>query len=149
MAKTAQKYLLNDSLYYLAALYARTVHRRLNQELSGKGYKITAEQLSFLVHVWAQGGQTQQFLAEKLYKNKTTMARLISSVESQGLVARKAGKHDGREKTVFITPQGEKIIHKLSEIAQKLCYTNVAKGISEREIALCKDVLRRAHQNVV
>jgi len=149
MKKSDQKYLLNESLYYLAALYARTVHKRLNQELSRKGHRITAEQLSFLVHVWAQGGQTQQVLAEKLYKNKTTMARLVSGVESQGLISRKTNKSDGREKTVYITPQGKKIIDKVTELAQKLLHTTVTKGITDQELSLCKDVLRRAHRNIV
>jgi 6-phosphofructokinase 1 len=50
-------------------------------ELSRQEIPITSEQFSVLVHVWDQNGQPQYVLVDKLYKDKTTMARLVASLE--------------------------------------------------------------------
>jgi DNA-binding MarR family transcriptional regulator len=100
-----------------------------------------------LVHVWGHNGQSQQVLAEKLFKDKTTIARLVASVESLGLVGRKGGRRDNREKIVFLTERGKQVTNRVTALVQRLL-TEAGRGISEEDMKVCKDVLRRAHKNI-
>jgi len=100
-----------------------------------------------LVHVCSHNGQSQQVLAEKLFKDKTTIARLVASVESLGLVGRKGGRRDNREKIVFLTERGKQVTNRVTALVQRLL-TEAGRGISEEDMKVCKDVLRRAHKNI-
>ena len=147
MKKQAQKYSLDNSLGNLATRLSRVILKQLNSELQHMGYKITSEQWTLLVLIWNQNGQSQQALADALYKDKTTMARLTASVESLGLIARKPGEKDGRKKVVRLTAKGKKIMGGVTSLAQGLL--NIAgRGISESYMAICRDVLRRAYKNI-
>lgn len=148
MKKQAQKYSLDDSLGNLATRLSRAILKQLNLELQRKGYKMTSEQWTLLVLIWNQSGQSQQALADALYKDKTTMARLTASVESLGLIARRTGEKDGREKAVHLTAKGKKIMDSVTSLAQGVL--NIAgRGISESDMVICKDVLRRVHKNII
>ena len=147
MRKNNSKYFLDDSLGHLASNASRAVLKRINQELSRQGFPITSEQFSVLVHVWDQNGQPQYVLVEKLYKDKTTMARLVASLESLGLIVRTPGQKDAREKNVFLTEQGRNMMAKVTELVQEILVT-AQKGIDERELKICKEVLRRFHKNL-
>jgi len=91
MARASGKYSLDESLGNLSTLFSRAMLKRINLELKQQGYKITSEQWVVLVHVWGNKEQSQQVLADKLFKDKTTIARFVASVESQGLIIRKPG----------------------------------------------------------
>ena len=147
MGKAGGQYSLDESLGNLSTLFSRAILKRLNLELRRHGHKITSEQWVVLVHVWSHNGQSQQVLAEKLFKDKTTIARLVASVESLGLVVRKAGQSDNREKIVFLTEHGKQVMKRVTALVQGLL--NIAgRGISEEEMKICKDVLRKAHKNI-
>jgi len=147
MARASAKYSLDESLGNLSTLFSRAILKRINLELKRQGYMITSEQWVVLVHVWGHDGQSQQVLAEKLFKDKTTLARLVASIESEGLVSRKAGQTDNREKIVFLTERGKKVMNRVTVVVQQLL-NEAGRGISEEEMKVCKNVLRRAHKNI-
>jgi len=147
MTKANKIYSLDDSLGNLSTLFSRAILKRINLELKCHGYKITSEQWVILVYVWGHNGQSQQALAEKLFKDKTTIARLVASVELLGLVVREAGQSDNREKIVFLTERGKQVMNRVTALVQTLL-NEAGRGISEEEMKICKDVLRRAHKNI-
>ncbi len=148
MRKKTVKYTLDESLGHLASNASRAVLKRINQELARHGFPVTSEQFSVLVHVWDQNGQPQYVLVEKLHKDKTTMARLVASLESLGLLVRMPGQTDGREKIVFLTEQGKTMMSKIADLVLEIL--DVAqRGIDEEELRITKDVLRRFHKNLL
>jgi DNA-binding MarR family transcriptional regulator len=142
------QYDLNESLGHLTSQASRMVLKRINRELARKGLPITSEQFSVLVHVWAQNAQPQYVLADKLFKDKTNIARLLASLESSALVVRIPGQKDAREKMVCLTEQGQKLMEKVTVVVQQ-ALEHGQRGIDERDIAICKDVLRRFHGNLL
>jgi DNA-binding MarR family transcriptional regulator len=148
MRKKTVKYTLDESLGHLASNASRAVLKRINQELARHGFPITSEQFSVLVHVWDQNGQPQYVLVEKLHKDKTTMARLVASLESLGLLVRMPGQTDGREKIVFLTEQGKTMMSKIADLVLEIL--DIAqKGIGEEDLQITKDVLKRFHKNLL
>jgi DNA-binding MarR family transcriptional regulator len=112
-----------------------------------KGYNVTGEQFDVLVSLWDKDGQHQQRLAETLCKDKTTMTRLIKSIEALNLVKRVTNKKDERQKLVYLTKSGKKTIKELTRLAQKIS-TKSQKGIDPSDMAICKDVLRQIHETL-
>lgn len=147
MALASGEYSLDESLGNLTTLFSRAILKRLNLELKRQGHEITSEQWVILVHVWSHNGQSQRVLAGKLFKDKTTIARLAASVESLGLVVRKAGQSDNRQKILFLTERGRQVMKEVTALVQTLL-NEAGKGISEEDMNVCKDVLRKAHRNI-
>lgn len=148
MKKRGKKYSLDNSLGHLASQASRMVLKRINQELAKGKYAITSEQFSTLVYIWSQNGQPQYVLADSLNKDKTTMARLLASLESQGLIVRLPGNHDAREKNVFITDKGNTLMSDVTQIVQEILDIGTM-GIRREDIDVCKDVLRKFHSNLL
>ena len=87
-------------------------------------------------------------LADKLFKDKTTIARVVASTEALGLIRREAGVTDAREKIVYLTEQGKKVMEEITPIIHEIL-GKATDGIDAQELKICKDVLRRAHANLV
>jgi len=147
MRRTLPEYSLHESLGYLAYEASGAIRKQIGRELAQKKYPIKAEQFAALVYIWDEDGQPQRVLAEKLYRDKTTVARLVSGIESLGLIQRRSGQEDAREKRVFLTASGKKLMTKVTELVQEILGL-AEKGIDPGEIKICKDVLRRVRQNL-
>lgn len=147
MHPSTSHYLLKDSLGHLATQFSKATLRRINQDLQAGGYPITSEQWTALVHIWNQGGLTQQELGERLMKDKTNIARLAASLERLGYIARRPGQTDRREKTLRLTQLGQQAMPGIAALVQRVL-TDAYAGIDEHELALCRRVLARARQNL-
>jgi MarR family transcriptional regulator, organic hydroperoxide resistance regulator len=147
MRKTFPKYSLHESLGYLAYEASGAIRKQIGRELARKKYPIKAEQFAALVYIWDDDGQPQRVLAEKLYRDKTTVTRLLSGIESLGLIRRVSGQEDAREKRIFLTESGKKLMARVTQLVQEIL-ERAEKGIDRREIKICKDVLRLVRQNL-
>jgi len=148
MHPSSSHYLLKDSLGHLATQFSKAVLKRINQDLQAAGHPVTSEQWTALVHIWNQGGLTQQELGERLLKDKTNIARLSASLERQGYIRRETGKVDHREKTLRLTELGQAAMPGLAALVQHVL-SDAHAGIDEHELALCRRVLARARQNLI
>lgn len=144
---SSSDYHLHQSLGYLVTKAAKIIRKYFNQESTRKGYCVTGEQFDVLVRLWHKDGQHQKSLAEALCKDKTTMTRLVKSVEALNLVKRVINKKDKRQKLVYLTKSGKKIIKALTSLSERVSL-KAQKGIDAADIAICKDVLRRVHETL-
>ena len=142
-----KKYQFQDSLAYLVHRASKTLRKYFNQELKRNGYSITVEQFDVLVRLWDMDGQHQQQIAATLCKDKTTMTRLIKSIEALHLVKRVTNKKEARQKIVYLTKSGKKIMKELTSLAQEVLVTS-QKGIAPADKAICKDVLTHIHETI-
>ena len=122
--------------------------KRINQELSRNTFPITSDQFSTLIYVLNQNGQPQYALAETLNKDKTTMARVLAGLESLGLIVRRPGNSDAREKNVFLTDQGRKMMNDITDLVQGIL-ESATEGIDPDNIEVTKDVLRKFYRNLL
>jgi MarR family transcriptional regulator, organic hydroperoxide resistance regulator len=147
MKHDQDNYSLEDSLTHLCARFYRAMWKHINRELVREGLDITVERWPVLIHLWDNDGQSQKDIARKLFKDKTTIARLIAKLESAGIVKRETGKDDGREKRVLLTEKGRTIMDRATAMILRVD-ARAEQQIGELELAMCKDVLRRAHRNL-
>ncbi|HEY5512839.1 MAG TPA: MarR family transcriptional regulator [Geomonas sp.] len=138
---------LDQSLGRLAARFSRVLLRRLNAVMVQHDLPITAEQYSFLIQLWDQNGLPQGVLADKTEKDKTTMARLAAGLESRGLIVRLPSPGDARERLVFLTDNGKKLMDEATALARGIL-AEAQQGIDEAQLEVCREVLRRACLNL-
>ena len=145
--KDSRRYKLEESIAHLAARFYRAIMKHINRELSNEGLNITLEQWPLLIHLWDQDGLSQSDLARRLFKDKTTIARLVASIESSGMIERNRSEKDKRGKCLHLTKRGKEIMDKATAMVLQID-DMAASGIDEEKLKICKDVLRRAHQNL-
>lgn len=142
-----RRYSLDDSLGNLATLYSRAALRRLAQEFPKQGVSITAEQWLVLVQIWHENGLPQCTIAEKLSKDRAAFTRLVHELELRGFAVRVPGPTDGREKLLWLTEEGKRVMEQATLCAQGVL-EQAQQGISDEELKVCKSVLRRARGNL-
>jgi DNA-binding MarR family transcriptional regulator len=147
MKRKSPRYSLRESLGYLTYQASGVIRKEIGLELSRKGFPIKAEQFAALVYIWDEDGQPQRVLAEKLYRDKTTVTRLVTELESLGYARRVTGKVDAREKLIFLTESGKQLMAEVTTLVQNILEL-AEKGIDPREVEICKDVLRRVRENL-
>ncbi|MCF8067462.1 MAG: MarR family transcriptional regulator [Desulfobacterales bacterium] len=138
---------IKNNLGRLVYLSFRSLTNRLNKNLSDAGYDITAEQMRMLLILWLKDGLSHQEIATILNREKTGITRLINGLEKRNLVVRIPDKSDRRQKLVYLTPKGKKLESTLLTIARKT-RVEASFGINEKEMDICKQVLRKIRYNL-
>ena len=147
MTRKSSKYRLQDSLGYLTYGVSGAIRKRITRELARKGYPLVAEQYAALIYIWDADGEPQRVLAEKLYRDKSTVTRLLGQIEAMGYIQRVPGKQDTREKRIFLTEKGKELMAGVTQLVLEILQLAV-KGIGRNEVKICKEVLRRVRQNL-
>ncbi|PLX95703.1 MAG: hypothetical protein C0621_03280 [Desulfuromonas sp.] len=141
-------YILEKSLGLLATRFSRNLLRRIDAVFSQQGIPITAQQYSLLVQVWDHNGLPQGALAEKTARDKTTMARLAANLETSRLLVRLPSPDDSRERLIYLTEQGKSLMDQATELVQEILVQAQA-GIDKNDLEACRNVLRRAYENLL
>ncbi|MBR7154505.1 MAG: MarR family transcriptional regulator [Paludibacteraceae bacterium] len=81
---------------------------------------ITYPQYLVLLVLWEKDHQPVNDIAHLLHLETNTVTPLLQRMEKQGLVTRKRGKEDTRQRIVSLTPQGKALEEKAQEIPECL-----------------------------
>ncbi|GIZ12031.1 MarR family transcriptional regulator [Pseudomonas sp. NCCP-436] len=91
---------------------------------------------------------TQRELAQSVGVEGPTLARLLDSLESQGLVMRVAVPEDRRAKKIALQPKAQPLIEKIEAISTQL-RREVFAGIDEDDLRRCQQVHARVLGNLL
>ena len=91
---------------------------------------------------------TQRELAQSIGVEGPTLARLLDSLESQGLVTRVAVPEDRRAKKIALQAKAQPLIEKIEAISTQL-RQEVFAGIDEDDLRRCQQVHARVLGNLV
>jgi DNA-binding MarR family transcriptional regulator len=131
--------------YLINRVGAALVERFTHDALSGTHLTIGTWRL--LVVMWNHDGIRQVDLAELTSIEVSTVSRLVTRLIQLGLVSRSRSSKSSREVTVRLTPKGKGLVASLVPIAVRLEET-ATSGVSKKELAAIKRVLRQMHQNL-
>ncbi|MDP3978612.1 MAG: MarR family transcriptional regulator [Pseudomonas sp.] len=90
---------------------------------------------------------TQRELAQSVGVEGPTLARLLDSLEAQGLVSRQAVPEDRRAKKISLSPPAQPLIEKIEAISTQL-RKELFAGIDEEELRRCQLVHARILSNL-
>lgn len=97
--------------------------------------------------LWTKDGQSQTELAEFLGKDKTTVVRLIHTMEKSILVVRVPSKEDKRINLIYLTQKGKGVQQEVMKCIQQTL-ARALDGISTKDEETAKKVLKDMHKNL-
>ena len=125
----------------------RAMSRMFQNVITQAGYDITIEQWVIIANLRREDGQFQQQLADNIYKNKTSVTRMINALQKKGLVKRTADLKDLRQKRIFLTTKGGQLYKKLMPLAMQV-QEKATQGIEPDEMEICKNILLKIYNNI-
>lgn len=140
-------YKIENSLGYLTGRYSRLMLKRVAIAFADNGLDISSDEWTVLVRLRFEDGLTQTAISEMISKDKTRTTRIISSIEEKNLVFRVSNKADNREKHVYLTENGNRLINKAMTVVQESLDVSYA-GIKIEDLNKCREVLRQLYNNI-
>ena len=111
-----------------------------------KATDLTKEQMVVLKKLSFEDGLNQNELAFLTLRNKSSLTRLLSKMETKKYIKREQDSIDKRIKRVFITEKGKEIFQK-SRPAIKNIITRIEQNISEEEKQEMIKTLKKIQSN--
>jgi Transcriptional regulators len=121
--------------------------KRFVQNAMDSGVDISLDQWMVLGPVWQLESASQKELGEICLKEKTSITRIIDTLEKKNLVVRIADQLDHRIKRIVLTNAGKQLFYDVLPVMEKT-REEARKAISEDEINIFKNVLRNIITNL-
>lgn len=110
--------------------------------------KLTKTQWILLKKLDEKDGVPQQELAFLTGRDKTSLTRLINTMEKKSLVARIPSKLDKRINHIFLTKKGELLFKETLPIMEDFAQS-LQENISEEEIKATIKVIKKVQENLI
>ena len=136
-----------EALGHFMGRTTRAMSRMLQNNFINAGYDITIEQWVIIVNLNRKDGQFQQQLADNTYKNKTSVTRMINSLQKKNIVERLSDPKDLRQKRIYLTDNGRQLFKNLAPLARKV-QEEATQGIEPDEMESCKNILLKIYGNI-
>ena len=125
----------------------RLCTKHFSQNAQNAGINISQDQWLVLGPVWKVEGIAQKDIAEYCGKDKTSVTKIIDTLEKKNLVVRVTDQLDHRVKRVVLSQKGRELfISALPVMAQTR--DELRSGISDKEIEALKSILNKIHKNL-
>ncbi|MDO0823102.1 MarR family winged helix-turn-helix transcriptional regulator [Desulfosporosinus nitroreducens] len=122
------------------------IKRKLLSAFMEKGYDITFEQWTVLNVLYVEPGLIQSEIAEKTYKDKTNVTRILDVLSKNGYLVRENHESDRRSSCVFLTDAGRKMFDDLIPYIESI-NEQFRKGISDAELEMFTSIMERICKN--
>ncbi|GFZ93286.1 MarR family transcriptional regulator [Paenibacillus marchantiophytorum] len=129
---------------YISAIY-RHMQVAISAELAP--YRIGSGQYIFLMAIAFQQPITQKQLSEKLFIDKTTTAKAITKLETEGYVRREVDPADNRYHLLYLTDSGREVVPKVQEALARV-KNKTRNGITDEEYDLLLSLLTIVLRNL-
>jgi len=130
---------------FLLFLVSRAHHNLANKVFGEIG--LCRGQPAVLKKLGRKDGITQTELAEKLEITQATLTRLLTRVETSGLIERQRDSKDSRCSRIFLTKNGKNKLVEIVQMINKIDRIAFA-GFSEEEKTELNGFLVRIHKNL-
>lgn len=137
----------SNSIGYLIKSSGRSFTNEVNAKIKEQGLSITVEQVGILFRLCMCHNVTQKDIAEFFGRDKTTVARVVGTMEKNNLLVRVPSENDKRINYLHLTNKGKEAQSVLAKIAKETIKL-AEEGISKEELETCKRVLRKIRSNI-
>ena len=120
----------------------------INEVLIENNIDLTREQWVVLIKLYQHDGLAQNQLAFITERDKTSLTRLIKTMERKNLVIRKSSEKDKRVKLVYMTEVGKTAFKKAFPVMQNIIQ-KLQKGLKKQEIDNTIDILQKLQNNLI
>jgi DNA-binding MarR family transcriptional regulator len=138
---------LNISIFPSIGFTAKMYACYINKTFKKHNIDINNEQFIILKALTNNSGKPQHDLAAITESDKTSLSRLISTMEKKGFISRKSIKEDKRVKSIYLTNLGESTYLTALPILNKTT-EKLLKGIEASEISQTIETINKIQQNI-
>lgn len=138
---------LEGSIGFLVNRTAVYLRRELQEAFRKNGFAVTAEQWAVINRLWEQEGQSQVQLAERTFKDKPNVSRMIEVLEKNGLVYRRQNKVDRRAYQVYLTDVGRELRENTVPLAVEVL-DRALSGLGAHDVEHFKRILAHIDSNL-
>ena len=131
----------------LLSMAYRSMTRRFVHNTHESGLDISLDQWMVLGPIWQLKNPSHKNLSEFCLKDKTSISRIVDTLEKKNLVMRVNDQLDQRIKRVVLTREGKQLFNHVVPIMEKT-REEVRQGISDSEIDAFKRVLIQINKNM-
>ena len=128
------------------------VHRlstkKFVQNSHNSGIDISMDQWLVLGPIWENEGISHKEISEYSLKDKTSVTKIIDTLEKKNLVVRVPDQLDHRIKRVVLSNKGKKLFLEVIPVME-LTRDQLRKGITDKEIELLRSVLSKIYKNSI
>jgi DNA-binding MarR family transcriptional regulator len=128
------------------------VHRlstkKFVQNSHNSGLDISMDQWIVLGPIWENDGVSHKEISEYCLKDKTSVTKIIDTLEKKNLVVRVSDQLDHRVKRVVLSNMGKKLFLRAIPIME-LTRDQLREGITEQDIESLRSVLTKIYINLV
>jgi MarR family transcriptional regulator, organic hydroperoxide resistance regulator len=138
---------LHQNIVYLSGEFAHRFNRVLSDEFSKRNHKLTVEQFSVLAVLWYKDRINQGIISAHLGRDKTTIARVVSTMEKNKLIRRVRDPHDRRGKLIVLTSKGKSLQGETLRISAAL-YMKCLRSVDMDQLQSGLSVLAKMMRNM-
>ena len=122
--------------------------KRFVQNSHNSGLDISMDQWIVLGPIWENDGVSHKEISEYCLKDKTSVTKIIDTLEKKNLVVRVSDQLDHRVKRVVISNKGKELFLRAIPIME-LTRDQIREGITEQDIESLRSVLTKIYNNLV
>jgi len=112
------------------------------------GMDISQDQWMVIGPIWKQKGISQKEIAEYCGKDKTSVTKIIDTLEKKNLLVRYSDQIDQRIKRVVLSNKGKDLMKNVMPVIEQH-RNDLLEGIKNKEIETFKIVLKKIHNNLI
>jgi len=135
------------SLGMLIGQIHRLSTKRFVQNSHKFGLDISMDQWLVLGPIWKNEGISQKEIAEYCQKDKTSVTKIINTLEKKNLVVRVPDQLDHRIKRIVLSNKGKELFHNVLPVMEQT-RDELRSGVSDEEIDSLKAVLTKIYRNL-
>ena len=122
--------------------------KKFVQNSHNSGIDISMDQWLVLGPIWGKEGISQKEISEYCLKDKTSVTKIIDTLEKKNIVVRVPDQLDHRIKRVVLSNKGKKLFLEVIPIME-LTRNQLREGITEKEVELLRSVLSKIYKNLI
>lgn len=135
----------DETIDYVFARAAKAVRNYAREELAEIG--LHPGQNMLLLELYAEDGRRQGELADRLDVEPSAISKMVTRLESGGLVERRADEDDSRISRVYLTGEGRSLQGEIEDVHRRMA-SRMLEGFSTEEKALFRRMLVDVRDNL-
>ncbi len=126
----------------LNLLFMKATRKDIGRQLKARGLGVNPLEFGVL-NIIKHTGYALSELSKEMMLAPATLVPVVQGLEKKGLVGRGHDPHDRRRSPLHLTPQGEKILVKISLTDGKDIVVRKLKELGEKDVGELRRILRK------
>lgn len=142
-----QRFSLDHSIGFVTNRTAVRLQGELEKAFAAHGYEITAPQWMVLNRLWEEDGLSQNEIANRTFKDKTNITRILALLARHQLIVRERSETDHRVLHIHLTAAGKALCEQLVPLANEVL-VRAQQGMEAEQVRTLIGLLKQVYDNL-